>query len=85
MFANATTYPPFPETEGGGGRCIDQVSGIHVNVEIGSRLPFPFRGVEYRDILVHILSPKFPYQYHTDGKTGEVHRGVPRHEHQPNT
>ena len=40
IFANTTTYPPFPETEGGGsgGRCIDQVGGIHV--EIGFRLPY---------------------------------------------
>ena len=45
MFANTTTYPPFPETEGegGGSRCIDQVSGIHV--EIGFRVLYG--GVEY--------------------------------------
>ena len=34
LFGNATTYPPIPVTEGegGGGRCIDQVSEIDVEI-----------------------------------------------------
>ena len=36
LFGNATTYPPIPVTEGegGGGRCIDQVSEIDVEIVI---------------------------------------------------
>ena len=73
MFANATTYPPLTETEegGGGGRCVDQVSGIIAGIGWG----FHF----------HKSDRISTFSSFIDGEAGEVRRGVPRHEHQHNT
>ena len=69
LFANATTYPPIPVTEGegGGGRCIDQVGEIDV------------------EIFLRLSSHPRNCPSYLDGETGEIHRGIPRHEHQHNT